>query len=95
MIIQTEVPQVPIPVPRATADVTSPMEPCSIVLVSNLIFCWYKNIIKSVVASLLNQFLTLWREMYLFCSFQLKSRDVKRLTCPKILKMTFITYSFF
>ncbi len=25
MIIQTEVPQVPIPVPRATADVTSPV----------------------------------------------------------------------
>lgn len=53
MIVQTPDPQVPAPVPRATADVSSPVQPCSVVSVSNFIFCWSKIFIKST------QFLTL------------------------------------
>ncbi len=65
MIVQTPNPHVPALVPRATADVSSPAQPCGIVSVSNLIFCW-SNIFKST------QFLTLKKEMYLFYAFQLK-----------------------
>lgn len=50
MIVQTPDPQVLAPVLRATADVSSPAQPCNIVSVSNFLFCLSKNVIKSAVA---------------------------------------------